>query len=509
MTKNPQNMTKWQAFKETAFLLVVIVIHRVWHRLRRYTPTLNYKGHFHLRVVKGMVECQSCGLFLRLPILKPGQVAHCPRCDDTLARRRKVSHFHAATAFCITSLALLAAMLFVPMMTLDVMGRVNTVTLLTGPIRLMHLNFGFMLIGIIVLIASVVMPWLVVLLQSGILYYANQPGKMPPWTAILLAWYLRLRTWAMVGVYVIGLCVAYSKLVDLATVTIMPTGWMLGILMITMAAADTTFDERLVWEKIPLLPGAAKNIIDVAHQPVPPTSQMLSCSSCHLVLKNHQYVDLEQDMGDCPRCGQVLRKRKYDGVVGCSAFLLAAAVFYLPANFIPVMAFYKMGKGQFSTIIEGVIELWQNELYSLSILVLFASVTVPVLKIASLALMLSVQERQSAWQLRGLTKLYRLVEAIGRWSMIDPFMISILTGMVRFGFLAKVIPGPGMVFFALVVILTIFSAMMYDPRGLWDAAGKNRTGLESMTEEEFQSIEKRVRGVKRSWKKQRHHQLSR
>ncbi|QCE33217.1 paraquat-inducible membrane protein A [Acetobacteraceae bacterium] len=504
MTENRNNMTKLRALKESILLILAAGAGRAWRRLRRYMPTFRYHGRFHLRVVKGLAECPSCGLFVRLPILQPGQVAHCPRCDDMLARRRKTPHFRAATAFCITSIALLTAMLFVPMMTLDVMGRVNTVTLMTGPIRLIQLNPGFMLIGIIVMIASVIMPWLVVLLMASILYYLQRPQQpMPPWTAILLAWYQRLRPWAMVGVYVIGLCVAYSKLVDLATVVIMPTGWMLGILMITMAAADTTFDERLVWERIPLLPEARDDIINVAHDPVPPPSQMLSCAACHLVLQSHQHVDLEQDMGDCPRCGQVLRKRKYDSVVGCAAFLLAAAIFYLPANLIPVMAFYKMGKGQFSTIMEGVIELWQSELYSLALLVLFASITVPVLKIASLALMLFVQERQSSWQLKGLTKLYRVVEAIGRWSMIDPFMISILTGMVRFGFLAKVIPGPGMVFFALVVILTIFSANMYDPRGLWDAAGKNKTGLETMTEEEFRQIEKRVRGVKRSWPKGR------
>jgi paraquat-inducible protein A len=118
----------------------------------------------------------------------------------------------------------------------------------------------------------------------------------------------------------------------------------------------------------------------------------------------------------------------------------------------------------------GVRQLIEAQMWPLALLVFFASITVPVLKIAGLTLMLVTTQRRSAWRLRERTRLYRIVDFIGRWSMIDVFMISILTALVRLGVIASVYPGPGVLAFCAVVILTMLAAACFDPRLMWDAA---------------------------------------
>ena len=125
----------------------------------------------------------------------------------------------------------------------------------------------------------------------------------------------------------------------------------------------------------------------------------------------------------------------------------------------------------------GVIELFSNQMWPLALLVLFASILVPCFKLVALTTMLVVHYLGSAWQLPRLTAAYRVVEFIGRWSMIDVFMITILVGLVRVGIIASVMPGLGAIAFAAVVVLTMFAASSFDPRLMWDAAGLNEDSL--------------------------------
>ena len=363
-------------------------------------------------------------------------------------------------------------------MTLNVYGRENTVSLMSGPIELGHQGYGA--VGVLVALVTVLMPGVIIALMAAILYGASRP-QMPDWTPRLLTWYDRLRGWSMVEVYVLGVLVAYTKLVDLALVILQPGVYLLGGLMLSMAAVDSTFDAERIWRSrdiSPTLDDHQGNLLSVAHLDarngvIPPVKNMLSCHACDLVLAFDHAVPQEQDMGDCPRCGQILRRRKPQSLISATCLLVAGIVFYLPANLLPVMTYTKVGQGAPSTIISGVIELWQAGMIPLSLLVLFASITVPVLKIVALTIMIIGTRFRSRWHLRNLSKLYRLVVIIGRWSMIDVFMISILVAVVHFGFLANVTADPGMVCFALVVILTIFAAELFDPRGMWDAAGLN------------------------------------
>jgi paraquat-inducible protein A len=145
-------------------------------------------------------------------------------------------------------------------------------------------------------------------------------------------------------------------------------------------------------------------------------------------------------------------------------------VLYIPANILPVMTVVRLGRGEPDTILSGVWALAAAGMWPLALLVFFASITVPVLKLAALAWLVLSTRAGSAARLRERTRLFRIVDAIGRWSMIDVFMVAILTAIVRLGALASVTPGPGVVAFCAVVMLTMVAAECFDPRLMWDRA---------------------------------------
>jgi paraquat-inducible protein A len=167
-----------------------------------------------------------------------------------------------------------------------------------------------------------------------------------------------------------------------------------------------------------------------------------------------------------------LHARKPNSIARTWALVIAATIFYIPANYYPVLSVVQLGAGQPSTILGGVEELVTAGQYPLAALVFFASILVPVLKLVGLSVMLiTTQTATIAW-LRDRTRLYHIVRFIGRWSMIDIFMESLLGALVVFGSVITIEPGVGAVAFCAVVVLTMIAAETFDPRLMWDAAGQ-------------------------------------
>jgi paraquat-inducible protein A len=174
----------------------------------------------------------------------------------------------------------------------------------------------------------------------------------------------------------------------------------------------------------------------------------------------------------CPRCDTALHARKPDSITRTWALVIAAAVLYLPANYYPVLTVMQLGSGQPSTILGGVEELVEARQYPLAALVFFASIAVPMLKLVGLStLLIATQTARSGW-LRDRTHLYHIIRWIGRWSMIDIFMEALLGALVRFGNVITIEPGVGAIAFCSVVILTMIAAETFDPRLMWDTAGR-------------------------------------
>lgn len=200
--------------------------------------------------------------------------------------------------------------------------------------------------------------------------------------------------------------------------------------------------------------------------PTAARSGLMSCHACHQLSRISPL--LIEGEAICPRCGAHLHLRKPNSISRTWALLIAAYILYIPANLLPVMTVISFGKGEADTILSGVKELIHAGMLPIALLVFFASITVPVLKLLALTYLLLSVQYKSQWRPRQRTMLYRMTEVVGRWSMIDIFMISILIALVKLDAVATIEPGPGAISFAAVVILTMFAAMSFDPRLIWD-----------------------------------------
>jgi len=170
----------------------------------------------------------------------------------------------------------------------------------------------------------------------------------------------------------------------------------------------------------------------------------------------------------CRRCGAPLHVRHPDSVTRTWALLIAAALLYIPANLLPIMHTSSILGSQDNTIMSGIIYFWQDGEWPLACIVFIASILVPMLKLVVLVLLVVSSQLRSQWRPRQRTRLYRLVEKIGRWSMLDIFVITLTVTLVNFQSLAVITPGSGAVAFACVVVLTMMASMTFDPRLIWD-----------------------------------------
>lgn len=191
---------------------------------------------------------------------------------------------------------------------------------------------------------------------------------------------------------------------------------------------------------------------------------ILACHACGLLSRPTGHAHGLR----CGRCGSSLHQRKPDSIARAWALLLAACVLYIPANVLPVMHTGSLFGAQSDTIMSGVIYLWVSGSWPLAALIFFASVMVPLLKMVALGVLLVSVQRRSIRALLQRTRLYRVVEFVGRWSMIDIYVVAILVALVQFEALASIRAGGGAVAFGAVVVLTMFAAQAFDPRTIWD-----------------------------------------
>ncbi len=196
-------------------------------------------------------------------------------------------------------------------------------------------------------------------------------------------------------------------------------------------------------------------------------ASQISCHSCHLLCRIN-FSKIGESLV-CPRCGSTLHQRKPNSLKRTWALVLAAIIFYIPANLLPVTIVISFGKAQSDTIMSGVVYFIASGMWPIALVIFVASILVPILKLTLLTFLLITVQRKSAWRPKDRTRLYRITEAIGRWSMVDIYVVTILVALVNLGNLATIKAGPGAGFFAAVVVITMFAAMSFDPRLIWDA----------------------------------------
>lgn len=191
---------------------------------------------------------------------------------------------------------------------------------------------------------------------------------------------------------------------------------------------------------------------------------ILICTECHEL--NKQEPDTDEQV--CTRCGALVHSRRPNSIMRTWALLITAAILYIPANLLPIMTVSTLGQGEGDTIMSGVITLVQHGMFPIAAVVFIASILVPTFKLVGIALLLFSVQRHQPLSARQRIIMYRFIEFIGRWSMLDIFVIAILVAVVNFGRLASIEANLGAVAFASVVILTMLAAVTFDPRLIWD-----------------------------------------
>lgn len=411
-------------------------------------------------------ECHGCGLFQIVPAMAANMRSDCERCGTQL-RATRADPTGRCLALTFASLVLFAVLWLAMLMKVSTAGIVHETTILSGPAELVR--HGLWPLAIAVSITTAFAP---LIKFAGTLYVlvGLRMRTLPPNLRGVFILARRMGTWAMLEVLLLGVFVAYTKLGDLVTIQLGPAVYALAILTVVIVWAELALDPQAVWEEIERR--------GQTHAPMPPVAPLeyrpgaAGCEQCKLVC-----VPAEHD-GRCPRCGARVHERKPDSLNRTLSLALAGAVLYIPANVYPVLTVIQLGSGEPSTIMGGVEELVSSKMYPLALLVFFASVLVPLFKLIGLLGMISVTSLPSTAEtadvfLRQRTRLYFIVAWIGRWSMVDIFMESLLGALVQFGRAVTIDPGMGALAFCAVVIVTIFAAEAFDPRLMWDAAARN------------------------------------
>ena len=349
------------------------------------------------------VACPDCGLLQALPAIADHEVARCRRCQRLLKVPEAQSR--ASSALVLAALLLWIPGCLAPLLTVSAGGAHRSANLIGCAVKLWGNGYPPLCMLVVVLMIAVPTGFMLLTLAQRL------PGISASSLRGCRALAHYLRPWLMMEVFVVGGCVAYSRMQAVADVSIDTGGWCLA--------------------------GAAVLLLgSLALSGDPPAEQ------------------------DTPRSARVS--------LGLTTVLvIAGLLLYIPANVLPVLQIERYGSTEKNTILGGVVELVHYDLWPLAVIVFVASVVVPLAKLFGLAWLLWQTQRRSPRGLRQRIRVYRFIEAIGRWSNIDVFTISILAALVQFGFLTRVRPQSGALAFAGVVLITMIAAQCFDPRSMW------------------------------------------
>lgn len=392
-------------------------------------------------------ECDHLHRYIPIPV---GAKASCEYCGSLLYRHIPDSLNRSLALYFTAFILFLLANSF-PFLSLTLGGRVVENVLMSGGWAMYEMGMGDL--GLIIFFTSIGFPLIAIV---GMLYLlvSVRLGYAPPGMGPIYRLINMITPWSLVSVFMLGVLIAIVKLQDIANVIIGTSFFALCALLIVYAAARTNFDPKVLWS---LTPYSNPNESELN-----PDAQYLNCHTCGLLSEEQGH---EQH---CPRCATPLHHRKHNSIEATWALLMAAVVLIIPANLYPVMTVIRFGQGEPSTILSGVIHLIHSGMWGLAMIVFVASIVVPVMKLIVLSyLLLSVQSK-SVWRPKDRTMLFRITEVVGAWSMVDIFLVGLLSALVSLDALSTIRPGIGASFFAGVVVVTMFAAHHFDPRLIWD-----------------------------------------
>lgn len=397
------------------------------------------------------ILCPQCDLLVVLPHLEHRHKASCPRCGTTLTTEWDEPR-QRPTAYAVVALFMLLLANLFPFVSMNVGGINSEIKLLEIPGLLFTENYAslatffllfvqlvpaFCLITIILLVNRVPLPSRVQIYLARVLY--------------------QLKTWGMAEIFLAGVLVSFVKLMAYGDIGVGSSFLPWCLFCLLQLRAFQCVDRRWLWDDIAPMPTVSQPL-KVGVTGI--RQGLRACPCCTAILPADEAL--------CPRCttrGYVRRKNSLQLTI---ALLITSIILYLPANIMPVMITDLLGEKLPSTILAGVVLLWSEGSYPVAMVIFIASIMVPTLKMLAIAWLCWNAKGNGEHDSERMHLIYEIVEFVGRWSMIDVFVIAVLSALVRMGGLMSIYPAMGAVMFALVVVLTMFSAMTFDPRLLWD-----------------------------------------
>lgn len=411
---------------------------------------------------ENITTCEECDFVNSIPPLRRGERFRCQRCAHVLVNVHK-HVFVRIMGSGLSALLMLAMSLSFPFLGFSSNGIERTVSLFDTLSVL--LSQGYLVLSILLSLALFVFP-VVYLLAILFLVWSFQHQYVLKFVQrYCVRWLLVIEPWLMVDVFLVGILVALVKMSSLADISLELSFWAFCGYVILLLKTMVLVDKRWLWNKV-----AGRSAEHSALAMTAKKQGLIGCHFCGATLSGHAT--------HCNRCGHSVYSRRPRSINTTVALLVASLVMYIPANVFPIMQTTFLGSTEPSTIMGGVLLLWSLESYPVALIILFASVVIPIAKVLSLGWLCW----QSRYPSRRLTKqkitLYRLTELVGRWSMIDVFVVAILTSLVQMGNFMSILPGPAVLSFTAVIVLTMLAAMAFDPRLLWDKDDVTGASLE-------------------------------
>jgi paraquat-inducible protein A len=402
-------------------------------------------------LVGEIIACHECDHLHHYELIPVGAKANCLHCGNLLYRHVPDS-LTRSLALYLTALILFIIANTFPFLSLELGGRVVENILFSSGWAMYEMGMGEL--GILIFITSILFPFIVIVGMLYLLIPATL-GRVAPRMGQVYRLVNALLPWSLVGVFMLGVLIGIVKLQDLANVIYGPALIALALLLVVYTSARASFNPHELW----LLTGhPSLDLINDGAQ----DKKILNCHTCGFLsfeTDHHQH---------CIRCDSPLHHRINNSIETTWALLLAAVVLLIPANLYPVMTVIRFGQGEPNTIMSGVLHLIESGMWGLAMIVFVASIVVPVMKLMILTFLLISVQNKSNWRPRDRTLLYRVTEVVGAWSMVDIFLVGLLSALVSLDALSTIRPGIGAVFFAGAVVITMFAAQSFDSRLIWD-----------------------------------------
>ena len=398
------------------------------------------------------VVCRSCDLVVNIDNLKNDYNCVCPRCGRVLLSPSLLKATDISIV-AFSALLFLAISIIEPFMSISAMGTGASMSLYSI-VSILQRDWGLLLYSFLFFTFFAPVYVLVSIVLSG--------GFNLRFNILFAKLYTFNHSLCMVDVFVLGIVVSLIKLTSLADVDFYIGFYTTFIFSVLLLWCCINYKPQKIWNKL-----KEQEDLYLVSGITAKEQGYKTCRECGYEFKANTDEDL------CPRCKSKVSYRAKSCISKSCALLIAALILYLPSNLYPVMYTRFIGSETGSNIIEGVIAMWNMGSYFVAFIILLASIFIPAFKIVSLAFILYATKYSKILVKRRVSKLYRFVLFIGRWSLIDVYVVIIMASIVRIGNLLSISPGFAIICFCSVVLITVFSAEAFDERLIWDLEAQN------------------------------------